>query len=349
MSGYLAEIGARYGTDMWCDSPNPPDLGRMVGLGAVGATCNPVIVLRTVQASAERWRGEIASCKAEGGPPNWAMTRRVVREAAAILEPVFNATGGRKGVISIEVDPRLWDDAPAMVEQAREAHAVAPNISVKIPVTKSGLIAIEELAAEGINCTATVSFSVPQVVAIAEAFRRGKARAEAAGKIKPGRPLHSFAVLMVGRLDDHLRDVVKEQGLDVRPELMTYAGNAVAKKAYGIYRKRGYESRLLIAALRGNYHIEQFIGGDLIITMPPANELAFGEHVGQQVPPPRIDEPVPTAIVDELGERFADFRRAYLEDGMQTEEFDTFGPTVKTLNQFIGGWEGLIDFVGAGS
>ncbi len=192
----------------------------------------------------------------------------------------------------------------------------------------------------------TVSYSVPQVIAIAEAFRRGKARAQAAGTIKPGRPLHSFAVLMVGRLDDHLRDVVKEQGLSVRPELLTYAGNAVAKRAYRIYQERGYESVLLIAAMRGNYHIEQFVGGKLVVTMPPANERAFGEAVGHRVPPARIDEPVPQAIVDELLERFVDFRRAYFEDGMTVEEFDTFEPCVKTLNQFSQGWESLIKFVG---
>ncbi len=347
MSGYLGGIFERHGTEMWCDSPNPPDLSRMVGIGACGATSNPVIVIRTVQASAERWKAEVASCKAEPYPANWAMTRRVVREAAAILEPVYNATGGQRGLISMQVDPRRWNDLPPMIAMAREARAVAPNISVKVPVTKVGIAAVEELAAEGINCTATVSFSVPQAIAIAEAFRRGKARAEAAGKLQPGRPLHSYAVLMVGRLDDHLRDVVKEQGLDVRPELLTWAGVAMAKKAYRIYKERGYESKLLIAAMRGHYHIAQFIGGDLIVTMPPANEEAFGEHVGHVVPPAQIDEPAPAAIVDELGERFVDFRKAYLEDGMTLDEFETFGPTVKTLNQFIGGWESLIEFVGA--
>ncbi len=347
MSGYLAEISERYGTDMWCDSPNPPDLSRMVGLGACGATSNPVLIPRTILAAAERWRAEIPACKAEGGLTNWNLYRRAAREAAAILYPVYERTGGQKGLLSVQVDPRLWNDAPAMIAMAREAHAIAENISVKLPATRAGLVGVEELAAEGINCTATVSYTVPQVIAIAEAFRRGKARAEAAGTLKPGRPLHSFAVLMVGRLDDHLRDVVKEQGLDVRPELLTYAGNAVAKKAYRIYKERGYESRLLIAALRGNYHIEQFIGGDLVVTMPPQNELEFGEAVGHRVPPARIDEPVPAAAIDELGERFVDFRRAYLEDGMTVEEFESFGPSVKTLKQFSGGWESLIEFVGA--
>lgn len=345
MSGYLAEIYQRYGTEMWCDTPNPPDLSRLVGLGAVGATSNPVLMLRTVQAAPDRWRGEVAGCRAEGGLANWTMYRRVAREAAEILQPVYRQSAGKVGLLSVQVDPRNWNDPAKMIPQAREADAIAPNISVKLPVTKAGLVGIEELAANGISCTATVSFSVPQAIAIAEAFKRGKARAEKAGKLSASKPLHSYTVLMVGRLDDHLRDTVKERGLSVDPELLTWAGIAVGKRANEIFRERGYESKLLIAALRGNNHIEQFVGGDLVISMPPANEQAFGEHVGHKLPAPLIDEPVPSGKIEELSERFVDFRRAYAPDGMQPEEFDSFGPTVKTINQFSQNWEGLIHFV----
>ena len=151
--------------------------------------------------------------------------------------------------------------------------------------------------------------------------------------------------MMVGRLDDHLRDLAKEQGLSVNPELLTWAGIAVGKRAYEIFRERGYESKLLIAALRGNNHIEQFVGGDLVISMPPSNEQAYGEHVGHKLPAPLIDEPVPAGKIEELGERFLDFRRAYAPDGMTPEEFDSFGPNVKTISQFSQNWEGLIRFV----
>ena len=345
MSGYLAEIYQRYGTEMWCDTPNPPDLSRLVGLGAVGATSNPVLILRMVKAAPDRWRGEIESCRAEGGLANWTMARRGAREAAEILEPTFRQSGGKVGLLSVQVDPRNWNDPSAMIPQAREANAIAPNISVKLPATKAGLVGIEELAANGISCTATVSFSVPQAIAIAEAFKRGKARAEKAGLLSASTPLHSYTVLMVGRLDGHLSDVVKEQNLSVDSELLTWAGVAVGKRAYGIFRERGYESKLLIAALRGTRHIEQFVGGDLVITIPPNNEQAYGEHVGHRLPAPLIDEPVPAGIVDELSERFVDFRRAYAPDGMQPDEFDAFGPTVKTINQFCQDWEGLIRFV----
>jgi transaldolase len=346
MSGYLEEIRVHYGTDIWCDSPSVPDLARMVGLGACGMTCNPHIVNRMVQAASERWRPEVAACRAEGGDLTWNLTRRVIREALAVLEPLYRETGGEKGVGCIQVNPNLWDDTEAMVALAKEGHAVASNAAVKIPVTRAGVAAIEELSAWNVSTNGTVVYTTSQLVAIAEAFRRGKARAAAAGRLDPKRPLHSYATLMVGRLDDHLRDVTREAGLNVAPEVMTWAGIAVAKHAHAIFKERGYESRILIAAMRGHYHIAQFIGGDLIVTTPPPNEEAFGDYIGHRCPPPLMQEPVPQRMLDELIERFADFRRAYDEDGLRPEEFASFGAAVKTLDQFKGGWNELVRWVG---
>ena len=347
MGGYLAGIHEIHGTEIWCDSPTPADLNQMIGLGAVGATSNPVLIPRTVLADADRWKAELPALRAQGGLANWNLYRKVAAEAAAILRPIYDRTNGGQGFLSVQVDPRNWNDPAAMVEQALEAAAIGPNISIKIPAVKSGLVAAEELAALGIHTTVTVSYSLPQVVQIAEAFRRGKARAAAAGKLpKDGKPLHNWAVLMIGRLDDHLRDVTKEQGVQIDPQVITHAGNAVAKKAYRLFAERGYESVFCIAAMRGIYHIDQYIGAKLVITVPPASELEFAKAVNGQVPPAKMDEAVPAAIIDELSEKFVDFRRAYDENGMAAEEFAEFGPSAKTLKQFIGGWESLIEFVG---
>jgi transaldolase len=345
MSGYLAEIFDKYGTEIWCDSPIPADLDRMLGIGACGATSNPVLIGRAIEAAPDRWATELPACRAEGGLVNWSLYRKVAKLASERLLPLYERTQGARGVLSVQVDPRLWNNVLPMIAMAREARAIAPNISVKVPATKAGLIVAEELAAEGINCTVTVSYTVPQVLAIGDAFRRGKERAIKDGKLPAGEPLHSWAVLMVGRLDDHLRDVVKEGSIDVSQELLTKAGTAVAKKAYALYRERGYESKLLIAAMRGNYHIDQYIGGDLVVTVPPANEVQLAQAYGGIAPPCRIDEPVAQAAIDELYERFPDFRRAYDVDGMSVEEFEQFGSCVKTLAQFKGGWEGVIRFV----
>ena len=118
---------------------------------------------------------------------------------------------------------------------------------MKLPATAAGLDVLEDCAAEGITTTATVSFTVPQVLAIAERHRAGSARARANG-VEPGK---CFAVIMIGRLDDYLREVAHDNQAAVSESDIRQAGLAVTKRAYSIYKERGYDAVLLVAALRG--------------------------------------------------------------------------------------------------
>ena len=97
---------------------------------------------------------------------------------------------------------------------------------------------------------------------------------------------------------------------------------------------------MLSAAYRNFYHWTEFVGGDVSLTMPWEWQVKFNESGVRPVP--RMDEPVQPEIVDALYNEFADFRRAYDEEGMTVEEFDTFGATVRTLRSFISAWH---DFV----
>ncbi|NOZ22995.1 MAG: transaldolase, partial [Planctomycetes bacterium] len=270
----------------------------------------------------------------------WALMRQIAIDCAQVLEPIWKASGGRQGLLSVQVDPRRHGDAEFMIEQAMEISGVAPNLSIKIPTTEAGLTAIEELAAGGINTTATVSFTVPQVIASAEAFRRGRDRAEAKGD----HPVQCFPVVMVGRLDDHLRQVAEEQGIGIDEDVFTKAGVAVVKKAYRIFEERNYAARLLIGAMRGAYHITEFIGGDIVLTASPKFHDVFEGSEG--VLTPRLDEPVDPAAIDELSEKLPDFRRAYEEDGMAPAEFADFGSSAKTLDQFVNAFNDILNFVG---
>jgi transaldolase len=107
----------------------------------------------------------------------------------------------------------------------------------------------------------------------------------------------------------------------------------VFKKAYRIFRDRGYRIRLLSAAFRNHMHWSEFIGGDVVISPPHKWQVRF--NASDITVTPRIDTPVDQRIVDELLNKFSDFRRAYSESGLSVEEFDTFPPTVRTLRQFI--------------
>jgi transaldolase len=251
--------------------------------------------------------------------------------AARLLEPAFSANAGRNGRLSIQTDPRLYRDARAIVEQGVGFSRLAPNIIVKIPATSAGIAAIEEATYRGLSINATVSFTVPQCIAVAEAVERGLKRREAEGKdIKSMGPV---CTIMVGRLDDWLKVQHEKKEITVDPGIIEWAGVAVFKKAYGIYRERGYRLRLLSAAFRNHMHWSELIGADAVISPPSAWIKRF--NAGDVTVEPRIEKPVDPDVVRQLLEHFPDFRRAYSEDGLSHEEFDTFAPTVRTLRQFI--------------
>jgi transaldolase len=108
---------------------------------------------------------------------------------------------------------------------------------------------------------------------------------------------------------------------------------AVMKKAYRIYRERGFRPRLLSAAFRNHLHWSEFIGGEVVVSPPFKWQDRYNASDVEVVD--RMQVPVPSRVVEELSSKFHDFRRAYAEDGMMPEEFDSFGPTVRTLRQFI--------------
>ncbi|HTX54203.1 MAG TPA: transaldolase family protein, partial [Candidatus Baltobacteraceae bacterium] len=196
---------------------------------------------------------------------------------------------------------------------------------------RAGIEAIEEATWRGISINATVSFTLPQAIAVAEAVERGLKRREKAGKdISRMGPV---CTLMVGRLDDWLKVVTEKAGLIVDPRILDWAGVAVMKKAYRLYRERGYRLRLLSAAFRNHLHWSEFIGGDVVISPPYEWQKRFNSS--EVTVEPRMDRPVDPAVLHELGERFEDFRRAYDEKGMTPAEFDGFGATLRTLRQFL--------------
>ena len=251
--------------------------------------------------------------------------------AAKLLEPAFAQHGGRNGRLSIQTDPRLYRDTEAIVDNAMAFSRLAPNMIVKIPATHAGIAAIEEVTSRGVTINATVCFTLPQCIAVAEAVERGLQRCEAEGrKIASMGPV---CTLMVGRLDDWLKVVLDKHDITVDPGILEWAGVAVFKKTYGIFRQRGYRLRLLSAAFRNHMHWSELIGADAVVSPPSAWQKRF--NAGDIPVRSRIDDPVEPEVVDLLLAHFPDFRRAYLEDGLTIEEFDTFAPTVGTLRQFI--------------
>src|SRR6516225_5338789 len=333
-------------TYLWNDSASVQELSYSIEHGAVGATCNPVIVLGVLKKELANWKGRIETLLREfptAGEEEiaWKVVREISVRAAALLKPTFDAHRGKNGRLSIQTDPRLFRDTKAIVAQAEEFSRLAPNMIVKIPVTAAGIPAIEEATYRGISINATVCFTLPQCVAVAEAAERGLKRREREGKdIATMGPV---CTIMVGRLDDWLKVLIEKDNVTIDPGYLEWAGVAVFKKTYKVLRDRGYRIRLLSAAFRNHMHWSELIGGDVVISPPYSWQVRF--NTSDIEVRPRIDNPVDPRIVAELSQKFSDFRRAYTQDGLTIEEFDSFAPTRRTLRQFIGGCYDLAGIV----
>jgi transaldolase len=323
-------------TCLWNDSASIEELTYSIEHGAVGATCNPVIVLGVLKKEMAVWKNRIRELITERASATeeeigWQLVREISVKAAGLLKPVFDAQKGGNGRLSIQTDPRFYRDSQAIVRQAQEFDGLAPNMIVKIPVTRAGVPAIEEATYRGISINATVSFTLPQCIAVAEAVERGLQRRENEGKdISTMGPV---CTIMVGRLDDWLKVVAEKENITLDPGYLEWAGVAVFKKAYQIFRDRGYRLRLLSAAFRNHMHWSEFIGGDVVISPPHAWQVRL--NASDVAVRPRIDNPVDSKILAELLRKFPDFRSAYSEDGLSLDDFDTFAPTRRTLRQFI--------------
>lgn len=330
----LHEMTQTTPTCLWNDSASVQELTYSIEHGAVGATCNPVIVLGVLKKDAGL-RQRIQSLTQELPSATeaeiaWQLVQEISAKGASLLKPIFEKSGGKNGRLSIQTDPRFFRNSHAIVEQAKKFETIAPNMIVKIPATRAGIVAMEEATYQGITVNATVCFTLPQCIAVAEAVERGLTRREREGKPIAG--MGPVCTIMVGRLDDWLKVLIDKENIAIDPGYTEWAGIAVFKKTYQIFRQRGYRLRLLSAAFRNHMHWSEFIGGDVVISPPYAWQVRF--NASDVEVRNRIEEPVDAKIVQQLSAKFADFRRSYTEDGLSLAEFDSFGPTRRTLRQF---------------
>ena len=342
----LHEMSETTATDYWNDSCVEHELKYAIEHGAVGATTNPVIVLAALKEELPKWESTIKSIVAQAGESTedevtWQIIETIAATRATMFDAIYKKENGLKGRLSIQTNPKFYKNKDKLVEQALHFATVYPNSNVKVPVTNAGVDAIEEITAHGISINATVSFTVPQSIAVAEAIERGLARCKQQGKdVSQMAPV---CTIMVGRVDDWMKAVVARNRLTVNPEWLEWAGVAVMKNAYRIYRQRGYTTRLLAAAFRNHYHWSELIGGDMVISMPGSWAKRFNNSA--ITVEERIENEVPAGYVDGLRQHVPGFIAAYEENGMTQKEFDDYGATRRTLRQFLQGYSDLVALV----
>jgi transaldolase len=338
----LLEMTQKFPTQYWNDSCSIQELNYAIERGATGATSNPVIVKVVLDKELEGYRDYITKLVKDNPSSSedeiaWIAIEKMAVDGAKLLEPQFDTNKGT-GRISIQTNTKFFNNKEKLVEQALYFSTLAPNFHVKMPATSAGILAFEEATYKGVSVNATVSFCTSQALAVAEAVERGLARRTKEGldnsKINP------VCTIMVGRMDDWLKYVVEKKNLAIDPCALNYAGIACVKKAYKIFKEKGYKTKMLAAAYRNHLQWSEFIGGDMIMTIPYKYQMMFNNSDVEVKS--RIDDEVSPYYISEL-RNLPDFVKAY--DEMSVEDFDTFGPVNKTLEQFAEGYDDLVKII----
>jgi transaldolase len=261
-----------------------------------GATSNPTIFAKAITGSdlyEEQLERLASSGERDLQELFFSIALDDVREAARLLRPEYDRTGGRDGFISFECTPDLADDTEATVAQALDLweRLALPNVMIKVPGTAAGLPAIEELTRRGLNINITLLFSVPRYEQVIDAYIRGlTARA---GDGEPVDRIASVASFFLSRIDTKV-DPLLPAGSDVRGAVAL----ASARVAYDRFRTRfagaewerlellGAKRQLPLWASTGTknpaysdtLYVSELVGRDVVSTMPEQTLLAFADH-----------------------------------------------------------------------
>lgn len=340
---------------------DPEALATQGQMGFHGVTTNPPLSLQAIQSDPDPWIREIRRLIAEHPDADveeiyWKTYLEIVRRGAQMVRPLFEASGGRHGFLSGQVDPRFATDKMMMLAQGLEIAAIGPNVMVKIPGSREGYEVIEELTARGIATNNTTAFTVPQYLACMAAVSRGLERAKAKGvDTSRWRSVITHMSARLGNIGD-LKAQAEARGIELTPDDILWGELAVIKRAYRHGRAIAHPSKMLMCSMRvveerpdgsaASWHIEKLAGGDFVYTCPPAYiaQLMAVEDRLRPFDPQAIDEDAPPASLDKLL-RLPYFRQAYEVDGMAADEFSHFGAFVATAAEFSAATRRTIDFV----
>lgn len=339
----LLEMTKMTNTRYWNDSCNLDELSYAMERGATGATTNPVIATSVLGQDLKRYeefiKDTVSSSTGTEDDIAWLTLEYMAILGAKKLESIFDPKKGY-GRISIQTNTKFFRNTEKLVEQAVHFHGLAKNIQVKMPATASGIKAFEDATYKGVSINATVSFSVSQAVAAAEAVERGLKRRTEEKLSNDG--INPVVTIMGGRIDDWMKTAIPRENTIIDPQAYELAGVAVIRHAYQIFKKRGYTSKILVAAYRNLYHVSELMGGDIIHTIPHKWQ-AYYNNSSMEIKD-SMSEALPESILDSLV-KYKEFCKAYDEDGLTIEEFDYYGATLKTLQQFSEGYDDLVRII----
>ena len=295
----LHDLFIDHGQSPWLDNlrrgwMTDGEMQRWIDQGIRGLTSNPSIFQKAIADSADydEQFGRLIGDGTSVDDAYWDLVTTDIEAALALLRPVYDASHGLDGYVSVEVDPGLARDTEGTIVAARRLHAGIdePNLYVKIPATAEGIPAIEQMIAEKRSINVTLIFSLDRYAEVTEAYLAGLERAD--GDLST---ISSVASFFVSRVDTEVDRRLEEAG---RPDLAGQLAVANARLAYrhwqdafGTVRWQELAARGATAqrclwaststknpAYRDVVYVEELVGPDTVNTMPMETLVAFREH-----------------------------------------------------------------------
>jgi len=346
MTDHLKELSAQ-GVSIWLDDLSRPLItgGGLQALvdtsSVVGVTTNPTIFAAALS-QGDTYRDQVKGLAAEGMTVEaaaFALITRDVQNACDIMAPIYQASQGEDGRVSIEVDPRLAHDTAETIEQVKELHAAVdrPNVHIKIPATVEGLPAISQILAEGISVNVTLIFSLDRYRGVMNAFLTGLEQARLSGLDLS--TIHSVASFFVSRVDTEVDRRLEALGIDEAAALKGKAGVANARLAYqafeevfstprwanlaaeGAHRQRPLWASTGVKnpAYKDTMYVVDLAAPHTVNTMPTKTMQAVADHaqiVGDQVSGNYDDARNVLDSLERLGISYADVTAVLESEGV---------------------------------
>ncbi|MEU6350979.1 transaldolase [Streptomyces sp. NPDC047072] len=354
------------GVSIWLDdlSRGRIESGNLAELIAtkhvVGVTTNPSIFQAAI-GSGEGYEEQLNDLATRGVTVDEAvrmMTTADVRAAADVLRPVYDATGGRDGRVSIEVDPRLAHNTRATIAEAKQLAWLVdrPNVMIKIPATTAGLPAITEVIGLGISVNVTLIFSLERYREVMDAYLAGLEKAAKKGLDLSA--IHSVASFFVSRVDSEIDKRLTVLGTDTALALKGKAALANARLAYQAYEEvfggdrwtaltgaRANKQRPLWAstgvkdpAYKSTLYVDDLVAPGTVNTMPEATLNATADHgeiTGDTVTGGYAQARADLAAVEALGISYDEVVQQLEDEGVAKFEAawqDLLDAVTKSLN-----------------
>ena len=347
MSENLKELCAQ-GVSIWLDDLSRPlitggALAELINTSSVvGVTTNPTIFAAALS-EGDSYRRQITELAAQGRTVEQAvfdLTTQDVRDACDIFTPIYQASGGRDGRVSIEVDPLLAHDTAKTIEAASVLHSAVdrPGVLIKIPATIEGLPAISAALASGISVNVTLIFSLDRYRGVMNAFLTGLEQARRAGLDLS--TIHSVASFFVSRVDTEVDSRLDALHLEEATALKGKAGVANARLAYQAFEEvfatprwanlaaaGAHQQRPLWAstgvknpAYRDTMYVVDLTAPNTVNTMPTKTMAAVADHgriAGDQVRSNYEDARTVMNALERLGISYADVTATLEREGVE--------------------------------